>query len=385
MKFYRLRTGRHLFSFGDGISEVPIYGRPLREVQFLNIQSLGHELLDVASEDQIEDENYFIFEDDLVFSQDFIKKLVRAAKTQRNLSFRFCLNSNSFNSRYCLAQSALPSENLKFNFYYKSKSAPQIEDFYIPQKVYENRIAIPRQILASGYYSFDQTETFICRILSPFHLMQANLAFLFLRFIGLRKLLPESVINRWLPTHSKMFFRALKLRNKIGKNCRIHPTAILEGCELGDHVTVGAYSVVRASKIGSGTSLEEHTLVKYSVLGKNNYVSNGNQINGCMSYDDAFLIHGPYQFSIFGKAATAMAVINCDLRLDQKSIQIETSKGRLDSQQYLLGIAYGHGAKVGGGNIILPGRIVPNYFNLPPPAFTKASFANETDLLDATH
>lgn len=73
MKFYRLRTGRHLFSFGDGISEVPIYGRPLREVQFLNIQSLGHELLDVASEDQIEDENYFIFEDDLVFSQDFIK------------------------------------------------------------------------------------------------------------------------------------------------------------------------------------------------------------------------------------------------------------------------------------------------------------------------
>ncbi len=336
----------------------------------------------IKSEEEIEEVSYFIFEDDLVFSKDFVKQVVAAAKMQADQSLRFCLKPNSFNTRYCLAQSVHENENLKFNFYYKVNGSKAVKDFFIRQRVFENRIAIPRQILKEGFYSFDQCATFISQVLSPFHLLQANLAFLFLNFIGLRTILPEFIVNRWLPTHSRLFFLALRLRNKIGKNCKIHPTAILEGCELGNNVTVGAYSIVRVSKIGSGTSLEEHTLVKYSVLGKNNYVSNGNQLNGCMTYDDAFLIHGPYQFSIFGNSATAMAVINCDLRLDQKSIQIETSRGRLDSKQFLLGIAYGHGAKVGGGNIILPGRIVPNNYHLPPPSFTKTTFV-KSERLDA--
>ncbi len=374
MKFFRIKTGRSLHGFGDAISEVPIYGKSLKDVQRESIESLGHQLFDVSSESEINEDHYFVFEDDLIFSKTFVKKTFEASKDQPNQTMRFCLNPNSFNTRYSLAQSIHPEENLKFNFYYRAKATRVPQKFFITQKIFENRIQIPRQILTDGYYSFDQCDTFISQILSPFHLMQANLAFLFLRFVGLRTLLPEFIVNRFLSTHSRFFFSALRLRNKIGKNCKIHPTAILEGCELGDNVTIGAYSVVRVSKIGSGSSLEEHTLVKYSVLGKNTYVSNGNQINACMTYDEAFLIHGPYQFSIFGRRATAMAVINCDLRLDQKSIQIETSCGRLDSKQFLLGIAYGHGAKVGGGNIILPGRIVPNHFNLPPPAFTKTSF-----------
>ena len=383
MNFFRLRTGRTLHGFGDAIADVPICGKSLKDVQLASIEACGHQLTDVDSEDEITVSNYFVFEDDLVFSKNFIKKVTEAAKEQPHQSMRFCLNPNSFNTRYCLPQSIHEEENLKFNFFYKAQASKAVQKFFIVQKIFENRVTIPRQILSQGYYSFDQSATFIAQILSPFHLLQANLAFLFLGFVGLRTLLPEFFVNRWLATHSRLFFLALRLRNKIGKNCKIHPTAVLEGCDLGDNVTVGAYSVVRVSKIGSGTSLEEHTLVKYSVLGKNNYVSNGNQINGCMTYDEAFLIHGPYQFSIFGKQATAMAVINCDLRLDQKSIQVETSRGRLDSKQFLLGIAYGHGAKVGGGNIILPGRIVPNHFNLPPPSFTKTSFV-KSEHVDAS-
>ncbi len=384
MKFYRLKTGRNLFSFGDRIGEVPVYEKPLAELQYSIIHALGFELIEVTNEKEILDSHYFIFEDDLVFTKNFVKKVLKASRTLPDQALRFCLNPNTFNTRYCLPQSLLEEENLKFSFYYRVKASAATQDFYIPQEIYENRISIPKQILQEGFYSFDQCDTFVIQILSPFHLLQANLAFLFLNYVGLRTLLPEFIIKRWLATNSKLFFRALSLRNKIGKNCKIHPTAILEGCELGDNVTIGAYSVVRVSKLGSGTSLEEHTLVKYSVLGKNNYVSNGNQINACMTYDEVFLIHGPYQFSIFGKAATAMAVINCDLRLDQKSIQIETSRGRLDSKQYLFGIAYGHGAKIGGGNIILPGRIVPNFLSLAPPSFTKTSFPRQ-EPLEATH
>ena len=88
-----------------------------------------------------------------------------------------------------------------------------------------------------------------------------------------------------------------------------------------------------------------------------------------MTYDDVFLIHGPYQFSIFGRGSAVFATINGDVRMDQKTIRIEGPDGTIDSRQHLLGVAYGHGAKVAGGNIIPPGRIIPNGFVELPPDF----------------
>ena len=62
-----------------------------------------------------------------------------------------------------------------------------------------------------------------------------------------------------------------------------------------------------------------------------------------------------------------MAVLNCDVRLDGQTIRIPTPRGLLDSRQPFLGLAYGHGAKVGAGNSIAPGRILPNGTVLDPP------------------
>lgn len=388
MRFYRRKTGRLLFSFLDEIGAVPILGEALGKHQEKVLKKFKLSVIDVASEAEVSDTRFFIFDDDLVFSEAFIEKVLSAAKESKH-SLRFCLHPNSFNERFSLPNSKTESENRKFNFFFLQSAVDDakkpgisgvfpnrlgIKDCYLEQVVYENRASLPDQIIPCGYYSYDQCDIFIAQILSPFHLLQANLAVLFLRFMPMKKLLPEWVFKTWLRPNSRLFFFALKMNNRIGKNCRIHPTAILEGVELGNNVTVGAYSVIRLSKIGSGTTLEEHAVVKYSVLGCNNYVSNGNQINGCMTYDGVFLIHGPYQVSIFGEKSTAMAVINCDIRLDQKTIQIQTVKGVLDSGQHLLGIAYGHGAKVGGGNIIAPGRIVPNNLHILPPPNIKMSF-----------
>lgn len=375
INFYRRKTGRKLFGFGDLIGDVPIRGEALSALQKNIVLNAGFNLVDINQESEINDSNYFLFDDDLVFSPAFVMKVVAYAKEAKGAgSLRFTVRKNSFNDRFCLPRFKNAVEDLKFPFYFISEEKRIFKDVVIEQKIYKNEVTVPKQIVSDGSYHYDQCDTFIMQILSPFHLLHSNLAFIFLRYLGLRSLFPERIIQRWFPTNSKIFFRALKSKNKIGKNCKIHPTAILEGCEIGDNVTIGAYSVVRLSQVGSGSTLEEHTLVKYSVLGQNNYVSNGNQINACMTFDEAFLIHGPYQFSIFGKQSTVMAVINCDYRLDQKTIQIPTDHGLLDSKQPLLGIAYGHGAKVGGGNIILPGRIVPNHYRLAPPNFTKTSF-----------
>jgi hypothetical protein len=100
----------------------------------------------------------------------------------------------------------------------------------------------------------------------------------------------------------------------------------------------------------------------------------GNHLQFCLTYPSVFTIHGPYQFSVFGKNTAVFATINCDIRLDEKTIAIPTANGIVDSQQHLLGIAYGHDAKVGASNIIAAGRIVPNNAILNPPDFIRLKF-----------
>jgi NDP-sugar pyrophosphorylase family protein len=159
----------------------------------------------------------------------------------------------------------------------------------------------------------------------------------------------------------------LRKLNRIGKNCRIHPTAVIEASVIGDNVSIGAYAVVRFSRLGNGCVLSDQVTVINSVLGENNYIANSNFLGFNLLFNNVFLIHGPYQFSVFGNHAAAFAIINCDIRLDQENIKIPTDAGVLDSKQKLLGIAYGHHSKAGGGNIIAAGRIVPNHFKINPP------------------
>ena len=187
------------------------------------------------------------------------------------------------------------------------------------------------------------------------------------RTIPLQKKVPKFLRKRFGQTGGSWFYRVLKRMNKIGKNCKIHPTALIEGSFIGYNVTIGANSIVRLSTVGNLFSISVNVTVINYILGDKTYIANSNYINSCLTFNEAFLIHGPYQISVFGENSACFAVINCDIRLDQKNIKIPTSQGVLDSNQEFLGVAYGHRSKTGGGNIIAAGRIVPNDLHITPP------------------
>lgn len=339
-------------------------GLSLKSYQQKIIEKSGLLLIDIEDSSLIKDKDYFSFEDDLFFTEGFLRICVQLSKNSKK-SKRFFFEENSFNLRYLLP--ATENKDWSYAFYFHSSDSSHWEEILVPQKIFSNYIKIPQQICAEGKYHFDQCEVWITRIASPFHLLYANLALNFGRSIQTQKSLPLWAKETFFPYGSKPFFWALKRMNKIGKGCKIHSSAILEGVELGEGVTIGANCVVRMSKIEAGTTVEDNVTLNYSIIGKDNYISANNFINLCMTYENVYLIHGPYQFSIYGKNVAVMAVINCDFRLDTKSIVIPTDKGLVDSKQTLLGIAYGHGSVVGGGNIIAPGRIVPNGIKIAPP------------------
>ena len=366
MKIYRIISDTKLFHFDDAIGRVPILGKALGEWQNEIVLGQGYSIEEVTDETSIIEQEYIIFKEDLFFTQAFFEEALVAAQKSTS-SLQFCLEDNDFNQRFVLPFSKEKENVYIFDFKYVNKEEA-LQSYYISQKLYDFEVKLPEQIVKGGTFSMPQCASFAAHIISPFHLLQVNMAMNLNRSIAIQK---GKIQGRFKHLKGKVgvffFYSALKRLNKIGKNCFIHPTALIEGSVIGDNVKIGAYSIIRLSHVGNDCTISDNVVVANSVLGDKTHIANSNFIELSMTYEEAFLIHGPYQFSIFGRNSACFAVINCDFRLDQENIKIPTAIGIVDSRQPLLGIAYGHNSKTGGGSIIAAGRIVPNNKHIYPP------------------
>lgn len=162
-------------------------------------------------------------------------------------------------------------------------------------------------------------------------------------------------------------YGAMGQLNTIGKNCRIHPTAVVELSEIGDDVEIGAYAVVRMSVIGRGSAISDHASVRGVVVGEGSCIANNNNVMFSLVYPNAFLISGPYQFSVFGRECVIMHCICCDTRLDGRGIKAEVAQGTVvGTPLRYLGSCYGHEVRAGAGTITGPGRAIPNGIHFLP-------------------
>lgn len=377
MKIHRLNSHSKLFAFGDEIADVPILNTTLFKYQTAVCESLGFSIIPLEiheNSNRFSSEERFEFNENLVFNHGFLLAaldFVKQNKSTKNIQF-------SIKPEESLVRFSLPTSNQQLNwvfpFYYRVNQEDSFEIVQLDGKEFPMSLAIPAQVVPSGSYTTHVNTLFAAEIISPFHLLQANIGLNIGRMIPYPSLLPVSIFKWFSKPFSRSARSGLKWQNRIGKNCRIHPTAVIEGCEIGDNVIIGAHAVVRLSTIGENTYIGDTAVVTFSVVGKSNYIVTGNHVQFCLTYESVFTIHGPYQFSIFGRNTAVFATINCDIRLDAKTISIPTANGIVDSKQYLLGIAYGHHSKVGASNIIAAGRIVPNGAILNPPDFIHLKF-----------
>ena len=194
------------------------------------------------------------------------------------------------------------------------------------------------------------------------HLQQANSEMLgaaFLRTLGGNKLL---LALRWLwgklrPGPRRMFCR-------IGRGCRIDPTAIIEGATLGPGCEIGAYAIVRASVLGRGVAIEDGAQVQMCVLGDKVRVGRQTAMLGCVLMEGSNPTMGMMQFSVLGRhSATTKASWFQDTRFDNKNIQVEAPpgdpRGLLDAGTRFLSVDVGHGTVVGANVMIAAGRMLP--------------------------
>jgi hypothetical protein len=190
------------------------------------------------------------------------------------------------------------------------------------------------------------------------HLLRAHLAGLGVALWTGLALRPHAVL--W---GALRFLRARPLA-VVGRGCRIHPTASLEGCVLEDGVTVGAYSRLQGCYLARGAIVEDHVTARLSCVGPSAHLANYAMFNMSVLGERSSCGHIGAQASVIGRDSfvSTFATLQ-DLNL-RGNVKVWVDGALRDAGIPFLGCAVGHAVKLGAGVSIAPGRMVPSGVNL---------------------
>jgi carbonic anhydrase/acetyltransferase-like protein (isoleucine patch superfamily) len=158
-------------------------------------------------------------------------------------------------------------------------------------------------------------------------------------------------LNKW---------KVLAKFTKVGKGCDIHPTAVVEGCTLGDNVTVGAFCHLQFSTIADGVTIMPGAQIGASVVGENAWISEECVLRFSVLYPGAIASQRILQHSVLGRdAATTAGSGTIDFNFDGP-VKV-TLDGKLKSTgARFVGAAFGHRSKLGAGITLAAGKSIPN-------------------------
>ena len=186
------------------------------------------------------------------------------------------------------------------------------------------------------------------------HLLRANVGAAVAEIWAQVFLRPWRPLWAWLrdPLHPRLA--------AVGRRCKIHPTARLEACVLGDDVSVGAYSVLRGCVLGDGAVVDDHVTARGSVLGPRAHLANYCLFNLGVIGARSSIGHIGAQATVIGDGAfiATFAVLQ-DLNLSQ-NIRVPFEGHLVDTGTPFLGCAVGHDVRMGAHVIVSAGRELPN-------------------------
>ncbi|MCB9777371.1 MAG: hypothetical protein H6742_02265 [Alphaproteobacteria bacterium] len=152
-----------------------------------------------------------------------------------------------------------------------------------------------------------------------------------------------------------------------GSGCRVHPSAVVEGCWLGDQVEIGAGAVVRGVVLGDGAAVEEQALVEFSVLSPGARVQRQALVKFSLLAPRA-AVGGMVQLGFVDRdAQVKIGTHLMDMSVDQ-GVSVMVAGRRQPAPLGLAGVAVGARTLVGAGVRVAPGRAIPpDLAVLPPP------------------
>jgi carbonic anhydrase/acetyltransferase-like protein (isoleucine patch superfamily) len=359
---YIIRTEKRIAPFDDPVGEVLINQKTLGERQREALAELGFEISSILRLEEIRAGDYpcLLLSDDLFLNAATLREFLRLSQSASGSTQ--CAISNDtvfakmlvpFQDEQSIGYSRFPLWNLtRANSLESAVTIIDIGEYQVP-------VSIPAHMRGSGEIIMPMILRPLVQINHPLDIIFASVTSLNVRFAEVLSS-PARRALLGLRARSLNPARLLARMNKIGPGCEIHPTACLEGAEIGSRVQIGAHSVIRMSSIGDGCNIGDGSVIKHSVVGAGSVLFDDLTLGFAVCYPETFLIHGPYHVSLFGRSSAMFATILDDFRLDRKPIRIEVNGKLIPHPFPFIGSFIGHRTRVAGGSIISPGRSIPN-------------------------
>jgi carbonic anhydrase/acetyltransferase-like protein (isoleucine patch superfamily) len=145
---------------------------------------------------------------------------------------------------------------------------------------------------------------------------------------------------------------------RLGDECRIHPSAVVESSWLADGVEVGANAVVRGCVIGEGATVESLAIVEGSVLGTRATVQRQAMVKYSVLGARAHAA-GDMQLGVLDRGA---ALKKTAALLDQSvggSVRVSAWGRLVRAPLGLAGVGVGARSVVGANAFVAAGRTIP--------------------------
>lgn len=303
-------------------------------------------------------------EDTLLFDNGGLALLRDAVKNYRGeattLLFELQLSEAIYRNYYSLGEPRTPRGTITLPVKAVRANGGNIEEIITVSFKYtvSEYVQFPDSLAKSEHM---ETPT---QLLSVYHgeydLLFANQMLIFAHLAKQIKFSPRAWLGLLTKRHVKSKTKRISLAYKnIHPSAQIHPTAVIEGAAIGEGAVIGAHCVVRYSYIGKHAQLKDGAKVEFSIVGDRSCLMHDLVLLRSHVEDDVFLIHGPYQFSLFMSHSAAFATIMMDYRADNKPIKVMTENGLREYQGRFLGAVLKEYAKSLGGSLLAPGMIVP--------------------------
>ncbi|MFH2010111.1 MAG: hypothetical protein ABI333_26170 [bacterium] len=363
MRVYVEPTGRRIQPFDDPVGDTPVCNRPLRAWQAEAFSSAGLQRVDRLEPPCL------VVPDTLLASGDALRDFVtRAGGRDAVLVLkhsRFGEFTTPVQPRVTETADGWRFESVRFHAGAGAgASAPPMDVVVDPaEKIFQ--VAVPKQYAGTDKVALAIPRRPVLELHHWVHILWANQLMGGVELLNTPKWkLGLQVATALVRARSMNRWKVLGKLNRIGRGCDIHPTALVEGCILGNNVKVGPYARLLFSHFDDGAHVMAGAYVEMCVLGPEALVTEQTVLRLSVLYPEAVASQYLMQQCVFGREATTTAGAGTFDMNFERDIRVKLDGKLYSTGTRYLGAAFGHRCRVGAGFWLAAGRAVPNDYLL---------------------
>ncbi|OQY29898.1 MAG: hypothetical protein B6243_10845 [Anaerolineaceae bacterium 4572_5.2] len=370
-----LQSPKHIHPFNEPARELRILNKPLWLLQRESLKKYTTSELELKPDQRMPQrrEEMLVYRDNLVFDQGYIDAFIKAARSHgRACRAAFSSDEPSFREHALpLSTSYTLAGNLYLAdlWYYPRGPVADARPLKVDLEAHEvGYYHVPTYMAdQSGDLVFQVPLRSLMAIDSWVHVFIADIVFGQFARAERRKHRADTDLLYKLKLLFKSIYEGCQfLRNselvKIGKNCTINPSVIINGpTTIGDNVVIEEGTVIDNCIIGSNVNISQGCQLMMSVVGDGTFLPFGAKLFMTTIMDNSMVAQNTcLQMCVIGRNTFIGAGSTfTDYNLIPAPIRALDGDGKLAlSNRPVMGGCVGHNCRIGSGMIVYPARTI---------------------------